>query len=79
MDKISIFGSRRDLRLKTITGIISSIRIRKKVLQFIFIFDEDILDLLENKSDKRADFIVQIANPEFFFPNRKAPKSKGTS
>ena len=25
----------------------------------IFIFDEDILDLLENKSDKRVDFIVQ--------------------
>lgn len=38
--------------------IISSTRIWKKVLP-IFIFDEDILDLLENKSDKRVDFIVQ--------------------
>jgi deoxyribodipyrimidine photo-lyase len=58
MDKISIFWFRRDLRLKDNHGLFQAVESGKKVLP-IFIFDEDILDLLENKSDKRVDFIVQ--------------------
>lgn len=58
MDKISIFWFRRDLRLKDNHGLYQAVESGKKVLP-IFIFDEDILDLLENKSDKRVDFIVQ--------------------
>ena len=58
MDKISIFWFRRDLRLKDNHGLYQALESGKKVLP-IFIFDEDILDLLENKSDKRVDFIVQ--------------------
>lgn len=57
MDKISIFWFRRDLRLKDNHGLYQALESGKKVLP-IFIFDEDILDLLENKSDKRVDFIV---------------------
>lgn len=58
MDKISIFWFRRDLRLKDNHGLYRALESGKKVLP-IFIFDEDILDLLENKLDKRVDFIVQ--------------------
>ncbi|MBV2225210.1 MAG: DNA photolyase family protein [Cloacibacterium sp.] len=58
MDKISIFWFRRDLRLKDNHGLYRALESGKKVLP-IFIFDEDILDLLVNKSDKRVDFIVQ--------------------
>ena len=58
MDKISIFWFRRDLRLKDNHGLYQALESGKKVLP-IFIFDEDILDLLENKSDKRVNFIVQ--------------------
>ena len=58
MDKISIFWFRRDLRLKDNHGLYQAVESEKKVLP-IFIFDEDILDLLENKLDKRVDFIVQ--------------------
>ncbi|PPZ92678.1 deoxyribodipyrimidine photolyase [Cloacibacterium normanense] len=58
MDKVSIFWFRRDLRLKDNHGLFQALESGKKVLP-IFIFDEDILDLLENKSDKRVDFIVQ--------------------
>ena len=58
MDKISIFWFRRDLRLKDNHGLCQALESEKKVLP-IFIFDEDILDLLENKYDKRVDFIVQ--------------------
>ena len=58
MDKISIFWFRRDLRLKDNHGLYQALKSGKKVLP-IFIFDEDILDLLENKLDKRVDFIVQ--------------------
>ena len=58
MDKISIFWFRRDLRLKDNHGLFQALESGKKVVP-IFIFDEDILDLLENKSDKRVDFIIQ--------------------
>ena len=58
MDKISIFWFRRDLRLKDNHGLYQALESGKKVLP-TFIFDEDILDLLENKSAKRVDFIAQ--------------------
>ena len=58
MNKLSIFWFRRDLRLKDNHGLYQALESGKKVLP-IFIFDEDILDLLENKSDKRVDFIIQ--------------------
>lgn len=58
MDKISIFWFRRDLRLKDNHGLYQALESGKKVLP-IFIFDEDILYLLENKLDKRVNFIVQ--------------------
>lgn len=58
MDKISIFWFRRDFRLKDNHGLYQALESGKKILP-IFIFDEDILDLLESKSDKRVDFIVQ--------------------
>ena len=66
MDKISIFWFRRDLRLKDNHGLYQALESGKKVLP-IFIFDEDILDLLENKSDKRVDFIVQALQTLNFF------------
>jgi len=70
MDKISIFWFRRDLRLKDNHGLYQALESRKKVLP-IFIFDEDILDLLENKSDKRVDFIAQALQTLNFFLKSK--------
>ena len=70
MDKISIFWFRRDLRLKDNHGLYRALESGKKVLP-IFIFDEDILDLLENKSDKRVDFIVQALQTLNFFLKSK--------
>ena len=70
MDKISIFWFRRDLRLKDNHGLFQALESGKKVVP-IFIFDEDILDLLENKSDKRVDFIVQALQTLNFFLKSK--------
>lgn len=70
MDKISIFWFRRDLRLKDNHGLYQALESGKKVLP-IFIFDEDILDLLENKSDKRVDFIVQALQTLNYFLKSK--------
>lgn len=70
MDKISIFWFRRDLRLKDNHGLYRALESGKKVLP-IFIFDEDILDLLENKLDKRVDFIVQALQTLNFFLKSK--------
>lgn len=58
MAKISIFWFRRDLRLKDNHGLYEALKSDSKVLP-IFIFDEDILNQLENKSDRRVDFIVE--------------------
>lgn len=56
--KINIFWFRRDLRLKDNHGLFEALQSGNQVLP-IFIFDEEILSKLENKSDKRVDFIFQ--------------------
>ena len=54
--KISIFWFRRDLRLEDNIALYESISTKKNVLP-IFIFDKQILDKLDDKSDKRVVFI----------------------
>ncbi|MEG1377616.1 MAG: deoxyribodipyrimidine photo-lyase, partial [Myroides sp.] len=56
--KISIFWFRRDLRLEDNTGLNHSLNSRFPVLP-IFIFDEEILNKLDDKSDRRVDYIHQ--------------------
>jgi Deoxyribodipyrimidine photolyase len=56
--KISIFWFRRDLRLKDNVGLCHALSSKFPVLP-IFIFDKSILDPLENKSDRRVDYIHQ--------------------
>ena len=52
----SIFWFRRDLRLADNAGLYHALRSGHTVLP-IFIFDEDILSKLEDRHDKRVDFI----------------------
>ena len=54
--KINVFWFRRDLRLKDNTGLGHALRQGRPVLP-VFIFDTHILDLLEDKSDARVQFI----------------------
>jgi len=56
--EISIFWFRRDLRLNDNAGLYHALRSVKSVLP-IFIFDENILSKLEDKHDRRVDFIHQ--------------------
>ncbi|REC44258.1 cryptochrome/photolyase family protein [Chryseobacterium sp. 5_R23647] len=58
MNKINIFWFRRDLRLSDNTALNAALQSDEKVLP-IFIFDTEILDQLENKSDRRLDYIHQ--------------------
>lgn len=53
---INIFWFRRDLRLIDNTGLLYALKAGLPVLP-IFIFDKSILDLLDNKADKRVAFI----------------------
>lgn len=53
---VSIFWFRRDLRLDDNAGLYHALRSGNPVLP-IFIFDENILSKLEDKADKRVDFI----------------------
>ncbi len=57
-DKITVFWFRRDLRLSDNHGLFKALESSENVLP-IFIFDTEILSKLENKEDKRVDFIVQ--------------------
>ena len=61
-DTVSIFWFRRDLRLEDNVGLYHALYnaklAGKKVLP-IFIFDKTILDKLEDKQDRRVDFIHQ--------------------
>ena len=57
-NEITIFWFRRDLRLTDNHGLYRALDISKNVLP-IFIFDIEILSQLENKEDKRVDFIFQ--------------------
>ena len=57
-DKATIFWFRRDLRLSDNHGFFKALESSNKVLP-IFIFDTEILSKLDNKEDKRVDFLVQ--------------------
>lgn len=54
--EVTIFWFRRDLRLSDNAGLFHALKNNKTVLP-IFIFDTDILSRLENKEDKRVEFI----------------------
>ena len=58
MDKptISIFWMRRDLRLEDNAALYHALKSGHPVVP-LFIYDTDILDKLDNKADKRVDFI----------------------
>ena len=56
MSKISIFWFRRDLRLHDNAGLFHALKSGNSVLP-IFIFDKNILDKLEDKKDRRVEFI----------------------
>jgi len=55
---INIFWFRRDLRLHDNHGLYEALKKNENVLP-IFIFDKDILNKLEDKHDRRVDFIHQ--------------------
>lgn len=56
MSKISIFWFRRDLRLQDNAGLYHALKSGNPVLP-LFIFDKNILDKLEDKKDRRVEFI----------------------
>ena len=58
-DKIALFWFRRDLRLEDNAGLYYALKENATVLP-LFIFDKTILDKLENKFDRRVDFIHQV-------------------
>lgn len=58
MKEATIFWFRRDLRLQDNAGLYYALRENKNVIP-IFIFDKTILDQLEDKQDRRVDFIHQ--------------------
>ncbi|MCJ8153057.1 DNA photolyase family protein [Chryseobacterium sp. SSA4.19] len=57
-NQINIFWFRRDLRLEDNAGLYNALKAGLKVLP-VFIFDPEILDKLEDKSDKRVDYFHQ--------------------
>ncbi len=58
MNEVTIFWFRRDLRLQDNAGLYYALKENKNVLP-VFIFDKNILDQLEDKNDRRVDFIHQ--------------------
>ena len=75
MNKISkkqvcVFWFRRDLRLHDNAGLYYALRENNCVLP-IFIYDTEILEKLENKADKRVEFI----NTTLFYLQNKLKKS----
>lgn len=57
-ERVSIFWFRRDLRLEDNAGLYHALAGKSPVLP-VFIFDKSILDKLENKYDRRVDYIHQ--------------------
>ena len=55
-NEVSIFWFRRDLRLVDNAGLYYALKNNTNILP-LFIFDENILNKLEDKSDKRVEFI----------------------
>ncbi|MEI8136328.1 MAG: deoxyribodipyrimidine photo-lyase, partial [Bacteroidota bacterium] len=58
MNGITLYWFRRDLRLEDNAGLYHALKENKTVLP-IFIFDKNILNQLEDKNDRRVDFIHQ--------------------
>ncbi|MEO6304649.1 MAG: deoxyribodipyrimidine photo-lyase, partial [Bacteroidia bacterium] len=58
MNEVTLFWFRRDLRLEDNAGLYYALRENQNVFP-IFIFDKTILDQLEDKTDRRVDFIHQ--------------------
>ncbi|MFT3679780.1 MAG: deoxyribodipyrimidine photo-lyase [Ferruginibacter sp.] len=56
MEKVNIFWFRRDLRLKDNAGLYHALKSSNPVIP-VFIFDRNILDELEDKADRRVEFI----------------------
>ena len=56
MENINIFWFRRDLRLNDNAGLYQALKTGVPVLP-VFIFDKSILDKLEDKKDRRVEFI----------------------
>lgn len=54
----TLFWFRRDLRLEDNAGLYHALRENAEVIP-VFIFDTEILDALDDKADKRVDFIHQ--------------------
>ncbi len=61
MNKINIFWFRRDLRLEDNAALTNALMSGLEVVP-VFIFDTEILDQLQDKSDKRVDYIQQALN-----------------
>ncbi|NBB30002.1 deoxyribodipyrimidine photo-lyase [Cellulophaga sp. BC115SP] len=59
MSKYTLFWFRRDLRLHDNAGLYRALCNHSNVLP-IFIFDRNILDKLEDKKDRRVEFIHQV-------------------
>src|SRR5690606_26825422 len=57
--KVSVFWFRRDLRLEDNVGLYHALASEFPVFP-IFIFDETILKKLEDKKDRRVDYIHQV-------------------
>jgi deoxyribodipyrimidine photo-lyase len=53
---ISLFWFRRDLRINDNAALFKAL-CSNSLVQPIFIFDKNILDKLENKKDRRVEFI----------------------
>ncbi|WP_118196491.1 cryptochrome/photolyase family protein [Albibacterium indicum] len=58
-NKVSVFWFRRDLRLEDNVGLYQALTSELPVLP-VFIFDETILTQLEDKKDRRVDYIYQV-------------------
>ncbi|MBA2610662.1 MAG: deoxyribodipyrimidine photo-lyase [Bacteroidetes bacterium] len=56
--EVTLFWFRRDLRLQDNAGLYNALRHNQNVLP-VFIFDKSILGQLEDKNDRRVDFIHQ--------------------
>lgn len=57
-DEITLFWFRRDLRINDNTGLYKALEANRNV-QPIFIFDQEILDKLEDQDDRRVSFIYE--------------------
>lgn len=58
MNKVNVFWFRRDLRLEDNTALHHALNAGLKVIP-VFIFDTDLLNRLQDKNDRRVDYIHQ--------------------